>query len=76
MTQEPGRIYEQYDLGDNELLAINATKESVCFDLHEILNNDDGFKDGFELSWKEIYYYCKEGMQAEEIARMARERKA
>lgn len=60
------RIYEQYDLGDNELLAIDATKESVCFDLHDIVNNDDGWKDGFELSWKEIYYYCKEGLAAEE----------
>lgn len=62
------RIYEQYNLGDNELLAIDATKDSVCFDLHEIMNGDAGWKDGFELTWKEIYYYCREGFLMDQRA--------
>ena len=50
------------EIGYEELVTIRGDEESICFDRHHIVNNDDGWFDGFELSWKDIFRYCKQGI--------------
>ena len=53
-------VYKDIELADYYLVEIRGDKESVTFDLRKIINNDDGWIDGFELTWSEIYKACKE----------------
>ena len=55
----------EVQIGDEKLITIKGDVESVQFDEHEIVNNDDGWLDGFELSWREIWEYCKAGVEAD-----------
>ena len=50
----------ELDVGDDQLVLIKGNENSVCFDLENIVPDGDGWVDGFELSWKEIYQACKE----------------
>lgn len=56
-----------------QIILIKGDGESVCFDLHNIINNDDGWIDGFELDWKQIYFYCKEGLERDERRERSKE---